>query len=266
MESHPSGQVLNGRRALITGAGTGIGKGIAEAFAAAGARVALSGRRSEKLEEAAAPLREHGAEIITVAGDVSKPEDVKRMVDETVAAFGGLDILVNNAGIARFGQLDDLKDEDIEALIDIDLKGPIYLCKAALPHLRERQEGDEAAILNISTSATLSAVPAFSVYSAAKAGLDMLTKCLALDLGPARIRVNAILPGVVETPLFQTVMPRAAVRKALADFAPKHPLGRVGQPDDIARIAVFLCSPASSWITGTLIPVDGGLSLGTPKA
>jgi NAD(P)-dependent dehydrogenase (short-subunit alcohol dehydrogenase family) len=262
MEEPQKERVLDGRRALITGAGTGIGKGIAEAFAAAGARVVLTGRREGKIEDAVTALRENGADAHAVSGDVSKREDARRMVDATVEALGGLDVLVNNAGIARFGELDDTSDENIDAIVDIDLKGPLHLCKAALPHLRKREEGDEAAILNISTSATLMAVKAFSVYSAAKAGLNMLTQCLALDLGVARIRVNAILPGVVETPLFQTVMPKAAVRKTLEDFAPRHPLGRVGRPEDIAQAAVFLCSPAASWITGALIPVDGGLSLG----
>lgn len=262
MEEPLKEKVLDGRRALITGAGTGIGKGIAEAFAEAGARVVLTGRREGKIDEVVTALRENGADAHAVAGDVSKRDDAQRMVDETVKALGGLDILVNNAGIARFGELDDTSDENIDAIVDIDLKGPLYLCKAALPHLRGREEGDEASILNISTSATLMAVKSFSVYSAAKAGMNMFTQCLALDLGSTRIRVNAILPGVVETPLFQTVMPKAAVRKAMEDFAPKHPLGRVGRPEDIAQAAVFLSSPAASWITGALIPVDGGLSLG----
>ena len=253
---------LAGQTALITGGGTGIGKGIAEAFAREGAAVALAGRRRETVERVADHLRGLGAKAIAISGDVSKASDCARLVEESVKAFGGLHILVNNAGVAPWGPLGSCKLEALDAAIDIDLKGPLYLAQAALPHLSKHRERGGASILNISSSAALIAVKHFAVYSAAKAGLNQLTRCLALDLGSERIRVNCICPGVVETPLFESLMPKAAIRKAMADFATKHPLGRVGTPADIAELAVFLSSAAASWITGAVVPVDGGLSLG----
>ncbi len=255
-------QPLANKVALITGGGSGIGRGIAEAFVAAGASVAITGRREGKIAEVAKQLADSGGRALAIAGDVSRRDEAQHMVEETVKHLGALHIVVNNAGIAKFGTLDDTSDEDLDAMIDIDLKGPLYMCKAALPFLREFKGDTGASILNISTCATLLAVKSFPVYSAAKAGLNQLTKCLAIDLGPEQIRVNAILPGVVETDIFNADMPKDAVEKAYADFAPKHPLGRIGYPRDIAPLAVFLSSPAASWITGSLIPVDGGIGLG----
>lgn len=253
---------LDGRVALITGAGSGIGQGIAEAFAREGAVVALAGRTLGKVEAVAEALRKTGLSARAFEADVSKSEDCTRLVRQTIERFGALHLLVNNAGVAKAKPLVDTSDEEVDALIDIDLKGPIFLTKAAVPHLQKQKDSGGAAILNISSSVTLIAVRNFSVYAAAKAGLDQLTRCLALDLAADRIRVNAICPGVVETPIFATMMPKAAVPKAMASLATKHPLGRVGQPADIAAAALYLCSPAASWVTGVVMPVDGGISLG----
>jgi NAD(P)-dependent dehydrogenase (short-subunit alcohol dehydrogenase family) len=253
---------LNGRVALITGAGSGIGWGIAELFAREGAAVSLAGRTLSKVETVAEALRQAGCSAQAFAADVSKKEDGERLVAQTVERFGGLHILVNNAGVAKAKPLVDTRDEEIESMLDIDLKGPIYLTRAAIPHLQKHKDSGGSSVLNISSSVTLIAVRSFSVYSAAKAGLDQLTRCLALDLAADRIRVNAICPGVVETPIFATMMPKAAVPKAMASFAGKHPLGRVGQPEDIAAAALYLCGPGASWVTGVVMPVDGGISLG----
>lgn len=247
--------------ALITGGGTGIGLGIAEAFAAAGAAVVLSGRRREVVEAAAGRIRERGGRALAVAADVAREDDARRLVEAAVAELGALHVLVNNAGIACYGPFDELPSTDLEAMIDVDLKGPMWMIRAALPHLRRHRETRRASILNISSSVTLNPVPRYAVYSAAKAGLDMLTRCLARDLAPDRIRVNAINPGIVETPILATMMPAAAVPRALRRAAEQTPLGRVGRPADVARLALYLASPAGEWLTGAVVPVDGGISL-----
>ena len=247
--------------ALVTGGGSGIGRAIAESLAAAGAAVVVTGRRKKVVEESARAIEDRGGRARGVAGDVSRQEDAHRMVEETVEAFGGLHILVNNAGVARAGALENTSAEAVDLVIDVDLKGPIHITAAALPHLRQHKDSGGAAVINISSSVTHHPVPNFSVYSAAKAGLEMLTRCWARDWSEDRIRVNAIAPGVVETPIFETMMPKEATTRALEHFAELTPLGRVGQPADVARLALFLAQPKSSWLTGAVIPLDGGLSL-----
>lgn len=254
-------QLPEGTVALITGGGSGIGKGIAGALAAAGAAVVISGRRLEVVEAAVEEIRDHGDQALAVQSDVAQEDDAERLVEKTVEEFGALHILVNNAGIARGGALGDMSPEDIDAVIDIDLKGPIWMIRAAIPHLAKHRDSGGSSVINISSSVTKNVVPNFSVYSAAKAGIDVLTRCLARDLAPDRIRVNAINPGVVETPIFSTMMPQAGVDRAMRTFTKETPLGRVGQPADIASLALYLASPASEWMTGSVIPLDGGISL-----
>ncbi len=252
---------LEGKAALVTGGGSGIGAAIAGALAGAGAAVALAGRRREVVEEQAAAIRAAGGEALAVVGDVALPAAAARLVEEAVAAFGGLHVLVNNAGVARGGPLAEMADADIEAVIDIDLKGPIYVTRAALPHLARHRETGGASVINISSSVTRTVLGNFSVYSAAKAGLDQLTRCWALDFAPDRVRCNAILPGVVETPIFETMMPADAVDGFLAGIADTTPLGRPGRPEDIARLALLLAGGSSEWMTGALLTLDGGISL-----
>jgi NAD(P)-dependent dehydrogenase (short-subunit alcohol dehydrogenase family) len=251
--------------ALVTGGGTGIGRRTAEMLAAAGAAVAVTGRRRPQLEATVRTIEGAGGRALAVSGDISDPAHAHRMVESTAEAFGGLHIVVNNAGIARHGTLEEMTDEDIDALVDIDLKGPIYLTRAALPHLRRHREalgeGSTASIINISSSVTFHPVRNFSVYSATKAGVDMLTRCWALDLAPEGIRVNAICPGIVATPIFETMMPSAAIDPALEEYALATPLGRVGEPRDVAHLALYLASTESGWMTGAILPLDGGLSL-----
>lgn len=247
--------------ALVTGGGSGIGEGIARRLARAGAAVAISGRRPDTLETVATSIASAGGQALAVPGDVRKPSDLARMVDETVQAFGALHILVNNAGIARGGPLAAMSDDDIEATIDIDLKGPIHALRAALPQLRRHKDAGGASVINISSSVTQAVLKDYSVYSAAKAGLDQLTRCWALDFANERIRVNAICPGIVETPIFETVMSEGDAMKFLRSSASTTPLGRVGTPTDIAELALFLASDKSAWMTGSVITLDGGISL-----
>jgi NAD(P)-dependent dehydrogenase (short-subunit alcohol dehydrogenase family) len=252
---------LNGRVSLITGGGTGIGRGIALAFAREGAAVAITGRRKEPLDEVVNQITAMGAKAIAIIGDVISAEHCQRMVTDCAQRLGALHILVNNAGVARFGALEQTSDEDIENMLNVNLRGVVYMSKYALPELQNHSTGAGACILNIGTSAALTPVKNFSVYTASKGALSEFTQCLALDVAEHRVRVNCIHPGVVETPIFETMMPKAAVKSAMSTFAKQTPLGRVGTPDDIAEAALYLCSQKAEWITGASLTVDGGISL-----
>ena len=252
-----------GRTALVTGGGSGIGLAIARSLAWGGASVALGGRRQDVVEAAAADLRALGLTSVAVAGDVSNADAARRLVDRAALDLGGLDILVNCAGVYRAGPLANEQaagPDPVDLVVDIDLKGVLFVTRAAIPHLRASGGG---AILNISSSLTQLPLANCSVYSAAKAGVDALTRNLAAELAADRIRVNAVLPGVVRTPIFETIMPAEDAAAFLDGFGHEVPLGRIGEPDDIARAVVFLCDPANDWITGALLAVDGGLSLGS---
>lgn len=254
---------FSGRTALVTGGGSGMGKSIACTLAALNVKVVVCGRRTEPLEEVVAEISQAGGQAFSIPGDVANAKGCARLVDQAVNLLGGLDLLVNNAGIAHIGPFDEVSAEDIDAVIDIDLKGPIHISQAALPHLRAAaQQHGGASILNISSSVTFMALNNYAVYSAAKAGLEMLTRCLALELAKDRVRVNALCPGVVRTPIFSTLMGDQAAEEFLNGFPTAVPLGRIGQPADIARLALTLLSPQNDWITGAIVPIDGGLSLG----
>lgn len=250
---------LAGFSVLITGGGTGIGRGIALEFATQGADVAITGRRKEPLESVAAEIRKLGRKCVTIAGDVGKPSDAARMVRETVGALGALHILVNNAGIGRFGPLEKVSDDDIAAMINVNLTGLLYVTKAAIPELIKHK--GRAAIVNVASSVADKPIKHFSVYSATKAGVVHATRCIALDLAEHRVRVNCVNPGVVETPIFATMMPADAVPAAMDQYKQMTPLGRVGQPRDIASAVVYLSRPESDWITGAVLTVDGGIAL-----
>ncbi len=256
---------LKDKVALVTGGGTGIGKSIAVTFAREGAKVAVSGRTLETLQQTVQTITEEGGQGICVCGDVSKDEDARRMVAETVAAFGKLDILVNNAGVrASIGTIEQLSEEEWHRTFDIDAKGTWPCSKYAIPEMRKAGSGS---IIMISSISAHIGQPKQGAYNAAKAAQEALMKCMALDFAADNIRVNSICPAWVETEMNRDQL--AEMRANPDKLYPPgisykevttrlHPIGRVGQPEDCAWAAVYLAGNESSWVTGTSLPVDGG--------
>jgi 7-alpha-hydroxysteroid dehydrogenase len=248
---------LDGRIALVTGAGKGIGRGIALAYAGAGADVALVARTKDDLEAVAEQVRALGRKAIPIPADVTEIDGLKDVVDETARSLGGLDILVNNAGgVEQLGVYADMTVAILEGALRFNVSVPFELGRLALPHMLERGGG---AIVNIGSMAGAYNERGFLAYSLAKSALAKLTQLSAVELAP-RVRVNAILPGAVETDVVRAVM--EAMPDVRAAMHAKTPMRRNGTPDDIASAALFLASPASSWITGKLLEVDGAAPSG----
>ena len=245
---------LSNKVAVVTGASKGIGASIAKALGAEGASVVVNYASSKQgADRIVSEIVKKGGKAFSVQGDVSKPDDVKRIFAETKKAFGRLDILVNNAAIYQFAPLEQITAEHFDKQFDINVKGLLFATQEAVKLF----DGDGGSIVNISSVASQGIVAGSSVYSATKAAVDVVTRVLAKELGPRKIRVNAINPGPVETEGFQ------AAGFSGSDFAKesaqKSPLGRIGQPEDIAMVATFLASPDSGWLTGETLFASGGL-------
>jgi 3-oxoacyl-[acyl-carrier protein] reductase len=249
-----NGLSLEGKIAMVTGAKRGIGRAIALAFAKAGASVALCTRDTGdgRLQIVADEIRGLGRAALALQADVSRPDDVNRMVRQVVAEFGGIDLLVNNAAASLAAPLMETAEADWDRLMAVDLKGYFLCAQACARVMMERKTGG---IINISSRLGISASPRMGAYSVAKAGELALTRGLALELAPLNIRVNAIAPGLVETEGSAHLWGQPEVRKR---FESAIPLGRIAQPEDIARAALFLASEASGYITGHTMIVDGG--------
>jgi 7-alpha-hydroxysteroid dehydrogenase len=248
---------LDGKTALITGAGKGIGRGIALAFAKAGADVALVARTKDDLDAVAEQVRAEGRNAVPIPADVTNIDGLKDVVDQSVRSLGGLDILVNNAGgVEQLGVYTDMTVAILEAALRFNVSVPFELGRLALPHMLERGGG---AIVNIGSMAGVYTERGFLAYSLAKSALAKLTQLAAVELSP-RVRVNAVLPGAIETDLVRSVM--EAMPEVRAAMHAKTPMRRNGTPDDIASAVLFLASPASSWMTGKLLEVDGAAPSG----
>ncbi len=251
---------FEGKVVAVTGGGSGIGKETAARFVAEGAMVAINGRDLAKLEAAAREIDPTGQKVIVSAGDIANPAIGAALVDAAVARFGKLDVLVNNAGVFNPKPFLDLTEADYDWYLDTILKGKFFTAQAAAKAMKEKggvivQTGSMWAIQAI--GATPSAA-----YSAANAGVHAMVRNLAIELAPYKIRVNAVAPAVVETPVYNTFLTAEQVKEVLPTFNAFHPLGRNGQPGDVAEAILFLASEQASWITGVVLPVDGGVTAG----
>lgn len=247
-------RLLTGQVALVTGGARGIGAATAAALAAAGASVAINYQKSREAAEALADsLCRAGVKLATVQGDVSDPAQVTAVVEMAEEALGPVSILVNNAGITRDSLLARMSDEDFDAVINTSLRGAFLMSRAVARDMMKARTGS---IINVSSVIGRHGNPGQVNYAAAKAGLIGLTKSLARELGPRGVRVNAVAPGYVMTDMTSN-LPDNMKEKILAST----PLGRLATPEEVASVIVFLASPAAAYITGAVIPVDGGLGI-----
>jgi 3-oxoacyl-[acyl-carrier protein] reductase len=248
---------LSGRVAVVTGASKGIGAAIAERLGKEGAAVIVNYASSAAQAEAVVKrIQAAGGRAKAVRADVSKREEAKKLIAAAASEFGKLDILVNNAGTYEFVPLAEVTEEHFDHTFDVDVKGVLFATQAAASAIES--DGKGGSVVNISSLASIAGAPTASVYSAAKAAVDSLTRTLAAELGPKRIRVNSVLPGPVETEGTANMKNFEQFRDAMI---PRTPLGRVGKPEDIASVVAFLASDDAAWITGQMVQAAGGLSL-----
>ena len=244
---------LDGKVAIVTGGGGGLGSLAARAFAAAGADVVLVGRTAEQLRATEDAVRGTGRGAAAIVADVTRSADVNRMVEEAVVAFGRVDILLNNAGVTSPKTALELTDDDWHRIMDTSATGAFYCARAVAPVMMRQREG---CIISVGSILSARGMAQRTAYSAAKAAVVNLTRALALELGPHGIRVNAIAPTVIVTDLNrELVRTQPQLYQAVLD---RTPLGRLGEPEDIAGALVFLASPAARFITGQTLFVDGG--------
>ena len=249
---------LAGKSAVITGGGTGIGQAIALEFAREGAQVAVAGRRKEKLNETLRLLQQTGCSALALECDVTKAADTERLIKSAEDAFGKVNVLVNNAGALSVSTVETISEDDWDRVMATNVKGPFLMSRAALPAMRRAGGGS---IINVGSVLGIVAIRDRAAYCASKGGVTMLTRAMALDHAHDRIRVNCLCPSIVESDMTQNLFAETeAGRQARESRLASIPLGRFGQPADIAGLAVFLASEEASWMTGTVIPVDGGVT------
>jgi NAD(P)-dependent dehydrogenase (short-subunit alcohol dehydrogenase family) len=244
--------------AVITGAGTGIGAATARLLAARGMDVVLVGRRAEPL---AALGQDLAGDSLVAPADIGDPGSPQRIVDAALERFGRIDAIVNNAAFIQTGPLDTTSRELFDLHYAVNVAGPLFLVCAALPSLRV---AESPSVVNVSSSVGSIVKPGNMLYGSSKAALEYLTRAWAHELAPAGIRVNCVAPGPVDTPIHATYA--EDLEATHADLARRIPLGRIGQPDDVAPWIWFLASPETAWTTGNVIHVDGGQVLGLPEA
>ena len=251
-------EIAKGTVAAITGAGSGIGRGIATALGAAGARVVANDLDAGGLDETLALVRAAGSEGVASVGDVCRREDVQRMVDDAVSAFGGLDVLVANAAVGVYADLADMTEEDLDRVLDVNLKGALTSAQLAIPALKAGGGGSIVFVTSVQAYATLRGCVA---YGAAKAGLVAATRALAVELGAEGIRVNAVAPGTIDTPMLARDldgMNTADAEGFLDRVRGANALGRIGTAEEIGDVVAFLVSDAARYVTGATIVADGG--------
>jgi NAD(P)-dependent dehydrogenase (short-subunit alcohol dehydrogenase family) len=253
------------RVVLITGGGGGIGKASARRFLEEGARVVLSGTRQSVLDDAQRELDPSGERTLTVAGQITTREDAQALVARAVERFGGLDVLVNSTGIFRPVPFEEQTEEHLEEALGSILRPTFWVAQAAVPAMRERGGGAIVSVGSMWAVDAIATTPT-SAYSMAQAGRHMLTKNLAIELAGDGIRVNTVALAFVETPAYERFMSPEQAAEVLESVNGFHPLGRRGQPEDVVAAILFLASDDAGWITGTLLPVDGGVLAGRSPA
>ena len=246
-----------GKVVLVTGATSGIGAGTAKAFAAHGARVMLSGRDRARGEVVLAEIIALGGIAELITGDLAEAKFCQSLVENTVARLGGLDILFNNAGIVMHGKIETHTDAAWQTLLNTNLSSVFYLSRAAIGHMKQQGGG---AIINMSSECGLIGYENLAAYSATKGALVMFTKVLALDHARDNIRVNAVCPGDIDTPMMDAGLAVKEVSsEEIRERLKQHiPIGRIGEPEDVAALVMFLASEAAAFVTGAIVPVDGG--------
>ena len=248
---------LKDRVALITGGSEGMGYATAELFLREGAVVVITGRSAEKGAAASEKLQPLGR-VEFVQGDVSRDDDVARMVDRTIQLFGRIDIVFNNAGVYLEKVAEETTEEEWNLVLDVNLKGTFLVSKRAIPHMKRQGGG---VIINNSSDAGLVGNKACAAYCASKGGVTIMTKAMALDYAKDNIRVNCVNPGVIDTPMVASEVARAADKERyIEQMNADHPVGRIGTPEEVAKAVLFLASDDSSFVTGAALSIDGGLT------
>jgi NAD(P)-dependent dehydrogenase (short-subunit alcohol dehydrogenase family) len=248
---------LEGKVAVITGASRGIGRAIAERYAQAGARVVVSSRKLPNVQEVAGEILASGRQALAVQAHIGQTQDMQGLVAQTLDHFGRLDILVNNAATnPHFGPLLAADEGQWDKIMDTNAKGVFRACQAVLPQMQTQGAGK---IINIISVSGMLPTPGLGLYGVSKAAVLMLTKVLAAELGPDNIQVNAIAPGVIKTRFSQLLWQTPQISEPILK---RLPLGRFGQPEEVAQMALFLAAPASDYVTGSIFLVDGGMSVG----
>jgi NAD(P)-dependent dehydrogenase (short-subunit alcohol dehydrogenase family) len=247
---------LSGRTAIVTGSTRGIGLSIAEALAHSGARVVISSRKADKCEQVAAKIKSEGFEATSIPCHIGKRDDVEHLVAETITRYGQIDVLVCNAAVnPYYGPMSGLSDEAFSKVIDSNLRSNLWLCNLVLPRMAERGSGS---VIIVSSIGGLRGSLNLGIYAISKAADFQLARNLAVEWGPKNIRVNCIAPGLVRTGFARALWENP---ETLSRAESATPLRRIGEPDDIAGAAVFLASDASSWMTGQIVVIDGGVTI-----
>ena len=244
--------------ALITGASSGIGKATSVRLAQEGAKVAVTARRKDRIDELASDIQSNGGDAVAIACDLTDAADRTRLVDETVKHFGNLDVLVNAAGVIKFGTIEDTTLEDWQQMFDINVVSIFHLMQLSLPHIIPRKGN----IVNVSSVNGLRSFPGVLAYNTSKSALDQLARCSALELASKGVRVNNVNPGVVVTELHRRAgLDEEKYAAFLERSKTTHPIGRVGDANDLAALIAFIASDEASWITGDTVSIDGGRHL-----
>ena len=242
---------LKDKIAIITGGGSGIGLSTAYAFCKEGAKVVLFGRRKDTLEKAA---EEIGNFALPIQGDMKKNDDLDRLVKETLANFKRIDILVNNAGVFNGAPLHEISDSQWDALMDINIRSVFQLTKRVLPVMMDQKKGS---VIHISSILGLIAVPQVAAYNVSKGALNQFSRSVAVEYGSYGIRSNSICPGLIETDMTADLMKDDSL---MQEWSKEYPIGRFGKPEDVANACLYLASDESSFVTGVILPVDGGFT------